>query len=69
MNKAQELFGDERLLAAVSAVGHSRNSADAIRDRVLAAVEAFTGEPVEGDDRTLVVLQYEPVERAMPRAA
>jgi hypothetical protein len=65
MSSGGDLFGDERLIAAASAGG----DAYAIRDRVLAAVEAFTGDPTDSDDRTLVVLQYEPAARALPVAA
>jgi sigma-B regulation protein RsbU (phosphoserine phosphatase) len=52
-NEAGESFGDQRLLAEVCA--HRDEPAEAIVQAVLAAAEAFGGNPV--DDRTLLVLR------------
>ena len=55
-NAADEEFGEERLAAIVRA--HSVDTAENIRNSILAAVDAFTGETEAQDDRTLVVIVY-----------
>jgi sigma-B regulation protein RsbU (phosphoserine phosphatase) len=56
-----ELFGMERLCQAVSGAANDEPPVETIRDRVLAAVEAFS--PEQRDDVTLLVIRYEAVER------
>ena len=55
-NDADEEFGEDRLGAVVRA--HSDETAEAIRDHVLAAVKAFTRSSAPQDDRTLVIVVY-----------
>lgn len=55
-DRAAEMFGRERLL---SVVGLSRGkTAHETRDRILSAVQAFTGDAGQDDDRTLLVIRY-----------
>ena len=56
-----EPFGYERTLAALAGPG---DSATAVRNRLLAAVQAHTGDRPPDDDRTLVVLRYRPAAAA-----
>jgi hypothetical protein len=56
MNAADEEFGEDRVLAIVQA--RCDDTAEAIRNHILAAAEAFTGQSVPQDDRTLVVIVY-----------
>jgi hypothetical protein len=60
-NAADEEFGEDRVAAIVRA--HSVDTAENIRDRILAAVDAFTGAMAPQDDRTLVVIVYLGAER------
>jgi len=55
-NVADEEFGEDRLAAVVRMNSHE--TAEGIRDHVLAAVTAFTGSSALQDDRTLVVAVY-----------
>lgn len=55
-NSAEEEFGEDRVLAAVQA--HAGESAEKIRNHILAAVSAFAGAAQPQDDRTLVVAVY-----------
>ena len=48
-------FGRERLAAILDAVGDA--SASEIADRILAAVEEFSGDATVFDDQTLIVLR------------
>lgn len=51
-----DLFGEQRLKAALE--GGPPDSAQAVCDRVLAAVEEFVGSAPQADDITLMVLRY-----------
>ncbi len=55
-NSADEEFGEERLGAVLRRC--SQIGAEKVRDRILASVEAFTGQAVPQDDRTLLVVVY-----------
>ncbi len=61
---SDEPFGYDRTLAALAGPA---DSATAVRNRLLAAVRAHTGDRVPDDDRTLVVMRYLPA--AAPAAA
>jgi hypothetical protein len=54
-NAADEQFGEERVAAVVRA--HFGESAEQIRNRILAAVRAFTGDVEAADDQTLLVIR------------
>jgi phosphoserine phosphatase RsbU/P len=54
-NPALEFFGHERLSQIIT--DHHMDSVDAIADRILEEVDAFTGGAHPFDDRTLVVLK------------
>jgi len=54
-NSADEEFGEERVQAVVRANAHL--PADEIRNRILAAVRAFTGDVEAADDQTLLVIR------------
>lgn len=56
MDASGEEFGEERLIAVIRA--HSEETAEALRDAILLAIEAFTGAAAQQDDRTLVVAVY-----------
>lgn len=56
MNAEGEEFGDDRLAAVVRS--HAEESPEVIRDAILRAIVAFTGEAAPHDDRTLVVASY-----------
>ena len=60
-NAVDEEFGEDRVAAIVRA--HSVDTAENIRNRILAAVDAFTGAMAPQDDRTLVVIVYLGAER------
>ena len=62
-NAADEEFGEDRVLAIVKA--HPDDTAEAIRNHILVATEAFTGQSVPQDDRTLVVIVYQGVAQRM----
>ena len=55
-NSADEEFGEGRLGAVLR--GCSQMGAEEVRDRILASVEAFTGQAIPQDDRTLLVVVY-----------
>jgi serine phosphatase RsbU (regulator of sigma subunit) len=50
------LFGEQRLKASLESA--PADSAQAVCDRVLAAVEEFVGSAPQADDVTLMVLRY-----------
>jgi serine phosphatase RsbU (regulator of sigma subunit) len=56
VNQQDEQFGEERVLALVQQ--HRHLSATQLRDRILRAAQAFTGNAELEDDRTLLVLRY-----------
>jgi sigma-B regulation protein RsbU (phosphoserine phosphatase) len=55
MNAADEEFGSTRLAEALAA--HRAESAEAIADAIVAAVQAFTGDVAQYDDFTMIVLK------------
>jgi len=55
-NSTGEEFGEDRVLAIVRE--HSEDTAEEIRNHILAAADAFTGQSEPEDDRTLVVIVY-----------
>jgi hypothetical protein len=55
-NVADEEFGEDRVLAIVRA--HNKETAEDIRNHILAAVDSFSGVRDPQDDRTLVVIVY-----------
>ena len=55
-NEAEDMFGDERLLAAVAAC--RGGSAQAMLDTVLEHVRAFCGKALPNDDATVIVVRY-----------
>ena len=57
-NSAMEFFGDDRVARII--IENSQLSADAIADRILEAVDEFSGGAHPADDRTLVVLKVKP---------
>ncbi len=63
---ADEPFGYDRTLAALAGPAES---AMAVRNRLLAAVLAHTGDRAPDDDRTLVVMRYRPAAAAAAAAA
>ena len=54
-NAADEQFGEERVAAVVNA--HFHCDAEEIRNRILDAVRAFTGDVAAADDQTLLVIR------------
>lgn len=54
-NGADEQFGEERVASVVRA--HFARPAEEIRNRILAAVRAFTGNAAAADDQTLLVIR------------
>ena len=54
-NKNKEMFGEERLAAAIKAIAHC--SAQEIVDRIAAAVAHITGDTPPNDDLTLMVIK------------
>ncbi|MCC6536820.1 MAG: PP2C family protein-serine/threonine phosphatase [Bryobacterales bacterium] len=54
-NKADEQFGEERVMAVVR--DHFAHSAEEIRNAILSAVRAFTGNAAATDDQTLLVIR------------
>ena len=61
-----EPFGYERTLAALAGPA---DSAVAVRNRLLAAVQEHTGGRAPDDDRTLVVMSYRPAAAAVAPAS
>lgn len=59
MNASREQFGEERLHAALED-GH-RDTAESLRDRILAAVDEHCGANPRHDDTTLIVVRRPPV--------
>jgi sigma-B regulation protein RsbU (phosphoserine phosphatase) len=60
MNAEDELFGEERLRAAVAAAAPEA-SAQQVLEAVVDAVNAFTGDTPQSDDLTLFVVQRHPL--------
>jgi hypothetical protein len=58
-NPDEEEFGEDRVLAIMKE--HANDTAEAIRNHILLAADAFTGQSVPQDDRTLVVIVYQGV--------
>jgi sigma-B regulation protein RsbU (phosphoserine phosphatase) len=56
-NRQGKMFGKERLLAIIQA--NARDSAEALRDRILAALENFRGTAALADDVTLVIVKLD----------
>ena len=54
-NEADEQFGEDRVAAVVRA--HRDKSTEEIRNQILAAVTAFTGNVAAADDQTLLVIR------------
>ena len=54
---SDQIFGSERLAAAVRRACAADLDAEALIDCVVAAVDDFAGDAPQGDDRTVVVLQ------------
>jgi sigma-B regulation protein RsbU (phosphoserine phosphatase) len=63
-DESGEPFGYDRLVAALRGRGDSANE---VRDRLLAAEEAFTGGRPSEDDKTLVAMRYRDSEWGPPR--
>ena len=55
-NQHDEQFGEERVQALVAQ--HRHLTATQIRDQIIRAAQAFTGNAELEDDRTLLVLRY-----------
>ena len=64
-NRTDEMFGEERLVAAAKGGG----TPEEIRERVLHAVNDFAGEQTDADDRTLLVIRYLGPTLAISKAA
>ncbi|NKB65896.1 MAG: SpoIIE family protein phosphatase [Candidatus Latescibacteria bacterium] len=58
-NERDDLFGDDRLAELVQQAGLQGDSAQALLERIFAAVDHFGGETPQADDRTVVVLEVE----------
>ena len=58
-NTIGEQFGFERTREAIHKACEEGLSAEAAIDRILEAVDAFTGDALQGDDMTCVILRVE----------